>query len=49
VQAAAAGLQQPSGKGLQSEASGVMGTSFYISPEIEQVQYGITVQPQPNS
>jgi serine/threonine protein kinase len=38
AQAAAAGLQRPSGIGLATEASGVMGTSFYISPEIEQVR-----------
>lgn len=36
MQAAAAGLHRPCGTGMQSEASGVMGTSFYISPEIEQ-------------
>lgn len=37
LQAVAAGLHRPSGAGVTSEASGVMGTSFYISPEIEQV------------
>ena len=38
-----AGLQKPAGVGLQPESSGVMGTSFYISPEIEQVQYGMPI------
>lgn len=36
AQAAAAGVHRPPSAGVQPEASGIMGTSFYISPEIEQ-------------
>ncbi len=59
AQAAAAGVRHPGGSGMQSEASGVMGTSFYISPEIEQVRRAtmchelcmvvLSVKPHPES